>query len=80
MDADGKIESFEEISTENVMRNVGHYKAEGKGSTEAKVDLKQALAISFDACLVDSLKSEATVGPFATCMCGGNGADVNTSR
>ncbi len=77
-DADRKIESFEEISAENGMRNVGHNKDVGKGSTEAKVDLKQALAISFDACLVHSLQSEATVGPLAICVCGGNGADVST--
>ncbi len=77
-DADGKIESFEEISAENGMRNVGHYKAVGKGSTEAKVELKQELAIGLDACSVDGLKGEATVAPLAICVCGGNGADVST--
>ncbi len=60
------------------MRNVGHNKNVRKRSTEAKVELKQALVIGFDACLVDSLKSEATVGPLAICVCGGNGTDVNT--
>ncbi len=78
MDADGKVESFENISAENRMRNVGHNEDVGKGSTEAKVEPKQALTISFYACLVDSLKSDATVGPLAICVCGRNGADVST--
>ncbi len=42
----------------------------------SKVELKQALAINSDACLVDSLKSEATFGPLAICRGGRNGADV----
>ncbi len=60
------------------MRNVGHDKYVGQGLTEPKVELEQVLAISFDACLVDSLNSEATVGPLAICVCWGNGADVST--
>ncbi len=78
MDADGKIKSFEKISAENGMRNIGHNKNVGKRSTEAKVELKQALAIGFDVCSVGGLKGEATVGPLATCVCGGNGADIST--
>ncbi len=78
MDADGKIESFEEISAEIGMRTIGHNKNVGRRSTEAKVELKQALAIGFDACSVDGLKGEANVGPLAICVCGGNGADVST--
>ncbi len=61
------------------MRNVGHNKDVGKGSTELKVELKHALAIGFDASAVDSLKGEATVGPLAICVCGRHGADVNTT-
>ncbi len=75
-DADGKIKSFEEISAEN--GNIGHNKDVGKRSTEAKVELKQALAIGLDACSVDGLKGEANVRPLAICVCGGNGADVST--
>ncbi len=77
-DADGKIESFEEISAENGMRNIGQNKDVRKRSTEAKVELKQALAIGLDACSVDGLKGEANVGPLAIAVCGGNGADVST--
>ncbi len=66
------------ISVENGMRNVGHNKDVGKGSTEAKVEFKQALAIGFDAYSVDGLKGEVTVGPLAICVCGRNGADVST--
>ncbi len=77
-DADGKIESFEEISAKNGMRNIGHNKNVGKRSTEARFELKLALAIGFDACSVDGLKGEANVGPLAICMCGGNGADAST--
>ncbi len=75
-DADGKIESFEEIRAENGMRNIGHNKDVGKRSTEAKVELKQALAIGFDASSVNSLKGEAIVGPLTISVCGRNGADV----
>ncbi len=77
-DWDGKSESFEKISTEIGVKDVSHNEDVGKGSTEAKVELKQALAISFDACLVDSLKGEVTVGPLAICVCGRNGSDVST--
>ncbi len=60
------------------MRNVGHNKDVGKGLTEAKVEIEQALAIGFVASSIESLKGEATVGPLAICVCGGNGADVGT--
>ncbi len=45
MDADGKIESFEEISAENGMRDASHYEDVEKKSTEAKVELKQVLML-----------------------------------
>ncbi len=32
----------------------------------------------FDASSIESLKGEATDGPLAICVCGGNGADVGT--
>ncbi len=60
------------------MRNVGHIKDVGKGSTEAKIELEQALVIGFDAASVFSLKSEAIVGPLAICVCRRDGADVST--
>ncbi len=60
------------------MRNIGHNEDVGKGSTEAKVELEQALAIGFDASSVDSLKGEATVGSLAICVYGRNGADIST--
>ncbi len=53
------------------MRNVRHNKDVGKGSTEAKIELAQVLAIGFDAGSADGLKGEATVGPLAICVCGG---------
>ncbi len=60
------------------MRNIGHNEDVGKGSAEAKVELKQALAIGFDASSFDSLKCDATIEPLAICVCGGNGADIST--
>ncbi len=63
------IKSFEVISAENGIRNVSHNKDVGKGSTETKVELKQALAIGFDACSVDGLMGEVTVGPLAIWVC-----------
>ncbi len=68
-DADGKIESFEKISTENGIRNVGHNENVGKGSTGAKIELEQALAIGFDASSFDSFKCEAIVAPLVICVC-----------
>ncbi len=53
------------------MRNVRLSKDVGNGSTEAKVELEQVLAIGFDAGSADSLKGEATVGSLAICVCGG---------
>ncbi len=55
-DADGNIGS-----SENWIRNVGHNENVGKGSTGAKIQLEQALAIGFDASSVDSFKCEAIV-------------------
>ncbi len=68
-DADGKIESFEEIGAENGTGTIGHNKDVGSTSTEAKVELKQALAIGLDARSVDGLKGEANVEPLAFCVC-----------
>ncbi len=50
------------------MRNGRHNKHVGKGSTEAKIELEQVLAIGFDAGSIDSLKGKATVGPLAICV------------
>ncbi len=44
------------------MGNVGHNEDVAKGSTEAKIELENALAISFNASSVEKLKDEASAG------------------
>ncbi len=64
MDADEKIEYFEQIRTKDGMRNVGHNEGVGIVSIKAKIEFEQALAIGLNVRLV-----EATVGPLTICVC-----------
>ncbi len=50
----------------------------GKRATKTNVEFEHALAVGFNACLVDSLEREATVVPLAICGCRGDGADGST--
>ncbi len=56
-----------------MLRNVGHNKDVGKGSTEAKIGLEQALAIG-----LMLARLTVIVGPLAICVCRKDGADVST--
>ncbi len=70
MDAEGKVESFEKVST-------SHNKDVAKGSSEAEIEFEHALALGFSVRLVGSLEGEATVGPLAICKCRRDGTDVS---
>ncbi len=69
MDADEKIEYFDQIRTKDGMRNVGHNEGVGIVSIKAKIEFEQALAIGLNVRLVDSSMAEATVGPLTICVC-----------
>ncbi len=75
-DAHGKIKSFEKISAGDGMRNASHNKNVGKDRRKPRLSLSKRWSFILMLVFLNSLKSEATVGPLAICMGGRNGADV----
>ncbi len=62
-----KIESFEEIGTDDGMGNISNDENMRKRSTKADIEFEHALAIGFNARSVDSLEGKTTVKPLVIC-------------
>ncbi len=78
MKTEGKIESFEEICSDDGLGNISSSENLGKRATKAEVEFDHALGIGCYARSVDSLEREATVERVAICGCMRDGTDVST--
>ncbi len=72
------MESVEESSTDDGVRNIDNNKNMGKRAMETKIEFTQALIKGLNARSVDSLERKTTTEPLAICEIRGDSADAST--